>query len=81
MGPPTFFQKIVVAQCDKAVQDRVAEAAAKYFGNQRKELADIDRQLAALETAAGAAVRKRRSPISHQEREKIATLLADLEEG
>jgi hypothetical protein len=55
LGPPTFFHKVVVAQCDKAVADSVAEEAEKYFSNQRTELADIDRQLASLETAAGAA--------------------------
>ena len=61
LGPPAFFQKIVVAQCDKALQDHVAEAAAKYFGDQRKKLADIDHRLAALETPPPRAIRKQRS--------------------
>ena len=52
LGPPTFFQKIVEAHCDQAVQDRAAAAADNYFRNQRKELADLDRQRATAETAA-----------------------------
>ena len=32
LGPPTFFHKIIVAQCDQAVKDRVAAAADTYFG-------------------------------------------------
>ena len=71
LGPPTFFHKIVVAQCDKAVEDRVAEAAEKYFGSQRKELADIDRQLAALETVAGAAGSQAKIAELQQQREKL----------
>ncbi len=47
LGPPVLFQKIVVAHCDQAVQDRVAAAADNYFRTQRKELAELDRQWAA----------------------------------
>ena len=81
LGPPTFFHKIVVAQCDKAVQDRVAEAAAKYFGEQREKLADIDRQLAALETAANAGNSQQKIADLRSGAGKTATLVADLEEG
>ncbi len=70
LGPPTFFQKIVVAQWDKALQERVAEAAAKYFGDQRKELGDIDRQLAALQTGGGADAQAKIAALQLQ-REKI----------
>ena len=71
LGPPTFFQKIVVAQCDKAIQDGVAEAAAKYFGSQRKKLAAIDHQLAALETTVGAGNSQKKIADLHQEREDL----------
>ncbi len=71
LGPPTFFHKIVVAQCDKAVQDKAAEAADKYFRNQRTELADLDGKLAALETAAGAGGSPGKIADLSQERERI----------
>lgn len=70
LGPPTFFQKIVVAQFDKALQDRVVEAAAGYFGNQRKALAEIDGQLAALQTASASGSQRKIADLQ-EEREKI----------
>jgi hypothetical protein len=71
LGPPVFFHKIVVAQCDKSVQDQAAAAAAKYFSNQLKELADLDHKLAALETAAGASGSPRTTADLDQERGKV----------
>jgi hypothetical protein len=71
LGPPTFFHKIVVAPCDKAVQDGVAEAAAKYFRGQREKLADIDRQLAMLQTSAGAGNSPSKIADLDREREKL----------
>ena len=65
----------------QGLQDRVAEAAAKYFGDQRKELADIDANWPHCETAANAGDSQQRIAELQQEREKTATLVADLEEG
>ena len=71
LGPPTFFQKIVVAQCDEALPDRVFEAAMKYFGSQRKELGDIDRQLATENTAAAMGDSAGKIVKLQREREKV----------
>ncbi|MGA2256206.1 MAG: BatA domain-containing protein [Thermoguttaceae bacterium] len=71
LGPPTFFHKVVAAKCDKTVQDGVAEAAAKYFGSQREKLADIDRQLTALGTAASAGGSQKKIADLDQERDKL----------
>ncbi len=71
LGFPTLFHKIVVAQCDKAVQDSAAEAATKYFGEQREKLADLDHQRAALESAADAAKSQEKIAALDREREKL----------
>ncbi|MGD0898974.1 MAG: VWA domain-containing protein [Thermoguttaceae bacterium] len=51
-GPPTFFFKAVAAEVGGEVHRRVAAAAAGYFDQQRRSLAEIDRKLAALGPAA-----------------------------
>jgi hypothetical protein len=71
LGPPTFFHKIIVAQCDKTIEDRAAEAAETYFGEQQKELANIRGQLAALETPAKAAASPQKIAALDQQRERI----------
>ena len=73
LGPPTFFHKVVVAECDKANADRASEAAAKYFGDQRAKLAEIDTQLAGpwKRRPCRGKLASARSPNLHQEREKI----------
>jgi hypothetical protein len=71
LGPPAFFHKIVVAQCDQAVDETALKAASDYFTARREKLAAIDHQLMSLETAANA----NRSPSKiaelNREREKI----------
>ena len=71
LGFPTLFHKIVVAQCDKAAQDSAAEAATKYFGEQREKLAALDHQRAALESAADAAKSQDKIAALDREREKL----------
>jgi hypothetical protein len=70
LGPPVFFHKIVVAQTDKAVAEGAAAAATDYFANQRAKLAEIDRQLASLETSAGAGSSQKIANL-RQQREKL----------
>jgi hypothetical protein len=48
LGPPTYFHKIVAAQCDGAIDESVVAAAAEYFAGKRDKLAAIDAQLASL---------------------------------
>jgi hypothetical protein len=71
LGPPTFFHKIVVAECDRAVEQAAAKAATDYFTGKREKLAALDHQLAALETAAGAANSQAQIAALHKEREKL----------
>jgi len=71
LGPPTFFHKIVVAQCNKAIEDGVAEAAAKYIEDQREKLAEVDRQLASLQTSATAGSSQAKIADLDREREKL----------
>jgi hypothetical protein len=69
LGPPTFFHKIVEAECNQAIEDRAAEAAEKHF----TEVAGIDRQLADLE-AAGTADSQAKIADLRQQREKLQPL-------
>jgi len=54
-GPPTLFFKAMVPRCDDTAQTQSAQAAGNYFGDQRKRLAEIDGQLAKLDSATGSA--------------------------
>jgi hypothetical protein len=69
LGPPTYFHKVVVAQCDAAAAQIAVKAAADYFAAKRDKLASIDAQLASLETAAGNSQQKIAD--LRQERDKI----------
>jgi hypothetical protein len=68
LGPPVYFQKIVVAQIEKDVQETASKAAEKYFTGQRKQVAEIDFQLATLESAGGA---PQKIAELNQQREKL----------
>ncbi|MEI8372737.1 MAG: BatA domain-containing protein [Planctomycetota bacterium] len=49
-GPPTLFFKAMVPQYNDGVLAQAAKAANDYFGGQRKRLAEIDGQLAKLDS-------------------------------
>ena len=92
LGPPVFFQKIVVPAYAKDSQDPAAKAkeeaaamasaeaavsaAAKYFGDQHKELSDIDRNLATdhgymVPETSGGGDRQQKIADLQQRREKV----------
>ena len=92
LGPPTYFHKIVAAQCDGAIDESVVKAATEYFAGKRDKLAAIDAQLASLPASievgaaganpsAGLPGSQQKVADLHEEREKIEPTWLTWEQG